>query len=53
MYALVMPVAQARDGLSREAPRLANIQQHRKNTTRVDLPFEPLRHLASTEKMVT
>jgi len=46
------PVAQARDGLSREAPRFAPIQQHRQNTTSVNLPFEPLRHTASTEEML-
>ena len=31
-YALVMPVAQARDGRSREATQLATIQQHYKDT---------------------
>ena len=39
-YAFVMPVAQARDGLSREAPRFAPIQQHRQNTTSVNLVLE-------------
>ena len=38
----------------REAyPRCVPIQQYRQNTTRVDLPFEPLRHIASTEEMAT
>jgi len=46
-------VVQARDGLSREAPGLATIQQHRKNTAKVYLPFEPLRHIASTEEIAT
>jgi len=44
-YALVVPVAQARDRLGREAPRFAPIQQHRQNTTSVNLPYEPLRDI--------
>jgi hypothetical protein len=52
-YTPVMPVELVRDGLSREKLRHTIIQQHRKNTTKVILPpFEPLRHIASTEEMV-
>ena len=47
-----MPAAEPLDGLRREAPRLAAVQQHREHAACVNLPLEPLGHVLGAEEAV-
>ena len=50
--ALVVPAAEFLDHLGRETPRLAAVEQHREDASRIHLALEPLGDVRRSEEMV-
>ena len=50
--ALVVPAAEFLDHLGREIPRLAAVEQHREDASRIHLGLEPLGDVRRSEEMV-